>query len=120
MNAHNFLKLVKVMRVLPPLMCLTMCLHCGLLLCGLECVWCEVMLGLLVFFVLYVASVEVGFCKLHRAGLLYAYVVYLCCNFERGVGFGAMRHPAQWVMFLIGLALCVNFIVQRIRKEKCK
>lgn len=102
-------KIAKVMRDMTPVFALLMCAHCGLLLCGVYSGWSEVILGLLVFHVLWFSSKKIGLCHLHRLGLLYGYAVFFCCNFERAVGFGSLRRPAQWVMFCLGLVLCIAF-----------
>ena len=109
------------MRDMTPVFTLLMCAHCGMLLCGINWRWSEVILGLLVFHVLWYTSRRFGLCVLHRAGLLYGYAVFFCCNFERVIGFGALRHPAQWVMFTIGLVLTGLFVKRAIeikRKHK--
>lgn len=123
MTKKDFKKIILVVRDMVPVFTLIMCAHCGLLLCNINLKWVEVVLGLLVFYVLYVTSSKIGLCRLHRAGLLYGYAVYFCCNFERVIGFGALRHPAQWVMFVIGLVITGLFIKRGIeikRKHKKK
>lgn len=119
MTKKDFKKLILVMRDMVPVFTAIMCAHCGLLVCGYNFKWVEVVLGLLVFHVLYVSSNKIGLCRLHRAGLLYGYAVYFCCNFERVIGFGALRHPAQCFMFILGLILCTLFAIRfcEIRKK---
>ena len=116
--AKDFDRLIKIMRVMPVLFTLTMCSHCGLLLAGHGRVWNEVLLGLLVFVALFAVSHQFGYCTLHKLGLIYGYAVYFCCFFERGVGFGPLRRPLQWIMFIIGLVLTVGFIVKAIQDYK--
>lgn len=114
-------KIAMVMRDMTPVFTMLMCLHCGMLLLGINWRWSEVILGLLVFHVLWYSSKRIGLCTLHRAGLLYGYAVFFCCNFERVIGFGALRHPAQWVMFTLGLVITALFVKRAIEiKHKHK
>lgn len=107
-------KIARVMRDITPVFALVMCIHCGLLLCGINCVVCEVLLGLLVFYVLWYTSRHIGLCNLHRLGLLYGYAVFFCCSYERMIGFGFMLKPMRWTMFLIGLALLCKFVSRAV------
>lgn len=103
-------KIARVMRDMVPVFALVMCLHCGLLLCGVDNAWCEVVLGLLVFHVLWYSSKRIGLCSLHRLGLLYGYSVFFCCSFQRAVGFGPMLVPMRWLMFCLGIAVTAMFV----------
>lgn len=111
-------KIARVMRDMTPVFALVMCLHCGLLLCGINCVVCEVLLGLLVFHVLWYSSKRIGLCSLHRQGLLYGYSVFFCCSFERAIGFGVMLTPMRWLMFVLGIAITYKFVGRAVEIKR--
>lgn len=113
-----------VMRIMPALFVITMCLHTLLLLIGHGTVWTEVFLGLLVAIELYAASIKLGYCRLHRAGILYGYTVFFCCGFQRAIGFGILRSPLHIILTITGLILTAqyahHFIVGLLRHNKIK
>lgn len=122
-NEVKVRKIARVMRDMVPVFALVMCLHCGLLLCGIDNAVCEVVLGLLVFHVLWYSSKRIGLCSLHRLGLLYGYSVFFCCSFQRAVGFGPLLMPMRWLMFVLGIAVTAMFakrIVEIKRKHNYK
>lgn len=94
-----------VMRIMPALFVVTMCTHCILLYFGHGTVWTEVFLGFLVAVELWAASIKLGYCRLHRAGIIYGYAVFFCCGFQRAIGFGMFRKPLHVIMVTIGLVL---------------
>lgn len=112
MTENDFRKAVRCMRVVPPLFALTMCVHVVLLWCGINLVWSEVLLGLIVFVLLYRVSKCLGYCRLHRIGLMYGYAVFFCCGFQRAVGFGELRHPLHIIFTIVGIAICLGYVVK--------
>lgn len=114
----NISKLFALIRVVPALFVLVMFAHVVMLEFGISTIIPEVVLGLIVFVLLMLISKKFHYCLLHRCCIIYGYAVFLCCHYERGVGFGEWLDCARLIALACGAFLILCCILRFIRCNK--
>lgn len=77
--------------------------------------------GLCVWYFIYVVTKFLGFCRLHRIALLYGLAVFLLCNLHKTIYFPPLLLLViRWSMLAIGCIIVAAFFVQHCRKNGCK
>lgn len=56
-------------------------------------------------------------CIIHRMMLIHSFLVYCCCVYQAKFGFGIMLYPMRWIMFILGVSLIIQLIIQQIHKK---
>lgn len=108
---------IKILRYIPIVVALLMCVHCGLLVFGVDerfTQWFMVAYG---FILVMAFSHALNFCSLHRHLIYYSFVVFVCIIYQRHFsGFGEYLFLARFVMFLVGIII-ILVTVCRARKN---
>lgn len=110
---------IEVFRYYAPICALFMLHHVLALLLGYDlCIHDAIVDSSAVAFVMQIMlSFAFGFCNWHRACIVYTFVVSLCVNYERSVGFGVLRDPLRWIVLVAGFVILIMFIIRCMRHE---
>lgn len=78
--------------------------------------------SLIVFFLLLCLSVTFGYCWIHRAFLLYNFVVNVVLEVQKIVPFGDVLDLSRWIMLGVGASLFLIYVrykwIFRYKKKK--
>lgn len=115
-------QLVNVCKLLAAMCALTMTLHCACVMIGIEPIIPDIILGVSVWYFLYVVSKFLNFCRLYRTALLYGITIYLLWSSNWYTLFSdQVVSIVRWLMFLSGVAITLSFVVHVIREHiTCK
>lgn len=108
-----------VIGVIPPIGSMVMLVHCLLLSFGIKAKMTEWIFDCSLFgFVAWIiVSLAYGFCWVHRAFITYGVLISFCIDFQRTIGFGAMRQPLHIAMVSLGSILFYVFIRKKAWNE---
>lgn len=95
----------RVMEFLPPVCTAVMVAHDVALCFGYRWPWTEAIVIMAAVVLMLLFSFALGFCRLHRAFILYNWLMLFCIHFERVVGFRSLLHPMHYLMAATGLTL---------------
>lgn len=97
---------------IPCIGCLAMVIHCATLLMGYDLHISAFLFkyALLWFILLTILSIAYEFCWVHRAFLLYNYIIGVMIEHQRLHGFGSWLTPLRWIALIIGIILIIAFI----------
>lgn len=110
--------IVKGIKYIPVICTFLLSLHVFLLLMD---VYEPVTVGIsvvLMVVLLILLSIRFGFCKLHKAMIIYMGVMTLCICIQRYDGFGIMLRAVRIVMLVIGVVLLVLSALKR-KNDEC-
>lgn len=102
-----------LLKFLPAVGTVTMTIHIGLLLMGIDLYIAEFLAGASVgmTLLLFSLSLEFDFCNLHKVLIVYNALTSLCTFLRRMDVFGPTLTPARWVMFSIGAVLIMRLFL---------
>lgn len=66
------------------------------------------------------ASLHMGFCKLHRAMLAYVWAVCATLYFDQWLGLGVMRPVFQYAYIVAGVVIVIEVLHKMIFRRLCK
>lgn len=98
--------------------------HLSALVCGYHWSLANVIgkSSLIVFFLLLCLSVTFGYCWIHRAFLLYNFVVNMVLEIQKIEPFGDVLAPSRWIMLGVGASLFLIYVrykwIFRYKKKK--
>lgn len=106
-----------IVKYVPVCSFFDMWFHVGLLLLGYDVKVADLVFALPPFYgiAFYAGCVAYGYCKLHRALVLYTILVTCCINYQQHFDFGSLLTPARWLVFLLGLAIFIWLAVNRFK-----
>lgn len=110
----------RCMEYIPPLITTVMVLHDLLLCLGYRWAWTETVVILAAVVLMLLFSYALGFCALHRAFILYNWMMLFCIHFERTIGFNKWLQPMHYIMLFIGACLLVKISHRKCMKTKKK
>lgn len=92
---------------------ITFVIHCVLLIGGGESHIAGFLFkfAFLWFALLTILSIAFEFCWVHRAFLLYDYLIGVCIEHQEYVGFGVWLTPLRWFFLVFGLLLLLAFVL---------
>lgn len=106
---------VLCMKYIPVLGTALAALHVAMLLCGFSEPVTMSITVLLLLVLLVVLSFRFGFCKLHKAMILYMCVMVMCVLFQKFNLFGWLLTAFRVIMLTLGIGLVIWACV----KDKC-
>ena len=115
--------LILLIKYIPIIGGLFMMIHCLLLLLGQDLASAHFIFGFSIIgaVILYGASCVLGFCRVHKAFIIYDFCVELCINIEQYYGFGKILIFIRILMLLVGIYLFIWFILSMCNKKcSCK
>ena len=91
---------------------LIVCLHCLSLLLGYASPFVAFICdsSIMSFVLMLLASYVCEFCVWHRLCIIYTYIVSVCVDYHKSVGFGEYVQSMRLIVFIIGCMLIVTFI----------
>ena len=109
-----------MMKYVPFLAAVLLTAHCGFLLAGINLHIVEHIMGFsvsatLMFLCL---SYHFRFCPLHKFLIVYDALMQLCICLQEHDVFGGGITIARWVMFIVGLIVCLSAAV-KVSVSKC-
>jgi hypothetical protein len=111
-NRHN---LYRLLRFVPFLMAALILAYAILVYFGVHPRLLESIAdgGVVASFLLFVESKALGFCRLHRALIVYTVIVGLCVDFHRLFGFGVLLYPMLTLTIIVGSLLVLLSLAKR-------
>ena len=111
----NYRHLYRLLRFVPFLMAALILIYAVLVYFGVHPRFLESIAdgGVIASFLLFVESKAFGFCRLHRALIIYTFIVGLCVDFHSLFGFGILLYPMLSLSIAVGLLLVLLSLVKR-------
>lgn len=111
----NYRHLYRLLRFVPFLMAVIVLTYAILVYFGIHPRLLESIAdgGIIASFLLFVESKAFGFCRLHRALIIYTVIVGLCVDFHSLFGFGIFLYPMLSLTIAVGLLLVLLSLVKR-------
>lgn len=111
----NYRHLYRLLRFVPFLMAALILVYAILVYFGIHPRFLESIAdgGVIAPFLLFVESKTLGFCRLHRALIVYTVIVGLCVDFHSLFGFGIFLYPMLSLTIAVGLLLVLLSLVKR-------
>lgn len=105
---------VSLYRYYPPLCATMSMLHVISLILGYSTSVYEFIIdsSLVTAVMQWVLSKAFRFCTWHRLCIIYTYIISLCIDYQRTVGFGDMRTPMRWIVLSSGLTILIGFTLR--------
>ena len=109
---------VVVLRYYAPAVALLMLNHVVGLMVGYAHAWHEFFFdsSIAATVMLILASYAFGFCVWHRACVIYAWIVSVCIDYERQIGFGDWLSMARIVTIAAGVIILIMFVINCVRR----
>lgn len=104
----------RCMEYIPPLTTAIMLFHDILLCLGIRLPFAEAIVIALAVLLMILFSYALGFCTLHRAFILYNWLMLFCIHFERNIGFDNLLQPMHYIMLAIGI-----YLLAKLAHRKC-
>lgn len=97
---------IRAVKLVPVAAAIMMVSHIAFLLYGVNECLTEILMVSSGFFIAYIMSRALGFCRIHRALIYYPFIVMCCIWWEReGLGFGASLTTMRMLAFAAGIFL---------------
>lgn len=105
---------VFLFRFYPPFCALLMMHHVFALIVGYDlCIHEFVVDSCIISAIMqWILSKAFRFCGWHRACIVYTYVVSLCVDYQRSIGFGSQLTAMRWIVLISGLVILIGFIIR--------